>query len=305
MKRIIATIGLLCVGLSGAGHETNAQVTINIFNLNDVLRAKPIDETRFTVQYQTTSMPDTLQPDKKEEETLMLKVGDKCSVYYSYAKFLTDSVLEADKAAGASQEVINEHLQQYSSKTNAQVYKNYPAGKTTTLDALAASRFRCEEKEERPEWTLLPDTMTILSYPCRKATCHFKGRHYEAWYTPEIPKSEGPWKLCGLPGLILKAQDSQGHYTFICTGIELSRDKNPILFGGKDLFRQLFFPLLKLDDFFLDGSFCNQFVYRHNIFLPNTMCTVCRLIFNCNIPPWIVMDDDIRAGQVQAGSACF
>ena len=119
MKRIIATIGLLCVGLSGAGHETNAQVTINIFNLNDVLRAKPIDETRFTVQYQTTSMPDTLQPDKKEEETLMLKVGNKCSVYYSYAKFLTDSVLEADKAAGASQEVINEHLQQYSSKTNA------------------------------------------------------------------------------------------------------------------------------------------------------------------------------------------
>ena len=79
-------------------------------------------------------MPDTLQPDKKEEETLMLKVGDKCSVYYSYAKFLTDSVLEADKAAGASQEVINEHLQRYSSKTNAQVYKNYPAGKTTTLD---------------------------------------------------------------------------------------------------------------------------------------------------------------------------
>ena len=74
-------------------------MTINIFNLNDVLRAKTIDETRFTVQYQPTSMPDTLQPDKKEEETLMLKVGDKCSVYYSYAKFLTDSVLEADKAA--------------------------------------------------------------------------------------------------------------------------------------------------------------------------------------------------------------
>ena len=46
MKRIIATIGLLCVGLSGAGHETNAQVTINIFNLNDVLRAKPIDNTK-------------------------------------------------------------------------------------------------------------------------------------------------------------------------------------------------------------------------------------------------------------------
>ncbi|WP_455636250.1 GLPGLI family protein [Parabacteroides sp.] len=234
MKQFIATIGLLCIGLTGIGNMANAQVTINIFNLNDVLRAKPIDETRFTVQYQTTSVADTLHPEKKDEETMMLKVGDKYSVYYSYAKFLTDSVLEADKAAGASQDVIKEHLQQYSSKINAQVYKNYPAGKTTTLDALAASRFRCEEKEERPEWILLPDTMTILSYPCRKATCHFKGRDYEAWYTPEIPKSEGPWKLCGLPGLILKAQDSQTHYTFTATGIELSRDKNPILFGGND-----------------------------------------------------------------------
>lgn len=201
MKRIIATIGLLCVGLSGAGHETNAQVTINIFNLNDVLRAKPIDETRFTVQYQTTSMPDTLQPDKKEEETLMLKVGNKCSVYYSYAKFLTDSVLEADKAAGASQEVINEHLQQYSSKTNAQVYKNYPAGKTTTLDALAASRFRCEEKEERPEWTLLPDTMTILSYPCRKATCPFQGQAFMRLGTRRrIPEKRGSLEIMRITG---------------------------------------------------------------------------------------------------------
>ena len=76
----------------------------------------------------------------------MLKVGDKCSVYYSYAKFLTDSVLEADKAAGASQEVINEHLQRYSSKTNAQVYKNYPAGKTTTLDALPPVAFAARKR---------------------------------------------------------------------------------------------------------------------------------------------------------------
>lgn len=102
MKRIIATIGLLCIDLSGAGHETNIQATINIFNLNDILRAEPIDETRFMVQYQTTSMPDTFQLDKKEEETPMLRAGGKCSAYYSYAKFLTDPVLEADKAIGAS-----------------------------------------------------------------------------------------------------------------------------------------------------------------------------------------------------------
>lgn len=232
MKRITVIIGLLCLGLWGIGMGTNAQIVINVFNLDEVLKAKPIDETRFTVQYQTTFVSDSLQPEDKGEETMMLKVGDKCSIYYSYTKYLCDSILEADKAAGASKEVIDEHLRQYFAKVNIQVYKNYPAGKTTTLDALATSRFRCEEKEERPGWTLLPDTMTFLSYPCQKATCHFKGRDYEVWYTPEIPRSDGPWKLYGLPGLILKAQDSRGHYTFTCTGIELNHRDNPILFGG-------------------------------------------------------------------------
>lgn len=79
----------------------------------------------------------------------------------------------------------------------------------TTLDRLATSNFRCEEKNEKPVWTLLPDTATILTYHCWKATGHFRGRSYTAWFTMEIPVSEGPWKLCGLPGLIIKAEDDR------------------------------------------------------------------------------------------------
>jgi hypothetical protein len=40
---------------------------------------------------------------------------------------------------------------------------------------------------------------------CKKATTNFRGRYWEAWYTEEIPIGQGPWKLCGLPGMILKA----------------------------------------------------------------------------------------------------
>lgn len=234
MKRVITTISLLYAVLAGVGNEACAQISIQIVNINEALKAKPIDETRFTVQYRTTFVLDTLHPEEAGEETMMLKVGEKCSVYFSYTKFLADSIVEVDKANGASKEIINEHIQQYFPKVNAQVYKNHPEGHLTTLDVLAASRFRCEEKEERPQWRLLPDMMTLLSYPCQKAICHFKGRDYEAWYTPEIPKSEGPWKLYGLPGLILKVEDSRKHYTFTCTGIELNHGKNPILFGGSD-----------------------------------------------------------------------
>lgn len=210
-----------------------AQVNIHVYDLNDVIQAKPVDKIRFVVQYQATLVNDTLSPDNRLTETMMLKVGSQSSLYYSYSRFRMDSLIEADKTVGASQEVIAEHLKQGGGGLiNYQIYKNYPAGKITTLDQLAASRFRCEEALERPEWTLLPDTANLLSYTCRKATCHFRGRDYEAWYAPEIPRSEGPWKLQGLPGLILKVSDSQGHYAFTCTGIEKSRKEEMILFTG-------------------------------------------------------------------------
>ena len=40
-------------------------------------------------------------------------------------------------------------------------------------------------------------------------------------------------KLCGLPGLILKAEDSEGHYSFTATGVEQCHTYRPILFDGK------------------------------------------------------------------------
>ncbi len=36
----------------------------------------------------------------------------------------------------------------------------------------------------------------------------------------DIPISQGPWKFCGLPGLILKVQDDALEYVFECVGIE-------------------------------------------------------------------------------------
>ena len=114
-----------------------------------------------------------------------------------------------------------------------QIFKNHPKGKVTTTDRLGITNILCEEDNERPEWQLHPDTMTVLSYPCQKATCRFRGRDYTAWYTMDIPVSDGPWKLHGLPGLILKAEDSRGHFSFTCTGLEQSRDAKSILIHTK------------------------------------------------------------------------
>ena len=63
-------------------------------------------------------------------------------------------------------------------------------------------------------------TKNILWYECIKASTDYHGRRWEAWFAPEIPVQNGPWKLEGLPGLILEASDDGGKYTFTATGIQ-------------------------------------------------------------------------------------
>lgn len=69
-------------------------------------------------------------------------------------------------------------------------------------------------------WTILGDsTTTLLGYECVMAQCDYHGRHWRAWFTPDVPVPFGPWKLRGLPGLILKA-DADGGFSFAATGLE-------------------------------------------------------------------------------------
>ena len=57
-----------------------------------------------------------------------------------------------------------------------------------------------EEDAPALEWKMTGEHGTVASFDCQKAECDFRGRRWEAWFTPEIPVSEGPWKLKGLPG---------------------------------------------------------------------------------------------------------
>ena len=53
----------------------------------------------------------------------------------------------------------------------------------------------------------------------------FRGREWTVFYTEDIPLMDGPWKFHGLPGLIMKASDENGHYTFECIGIKSQADR--------------------------------------------------------------------------------
>ena len=69
-------------------------------------------------------------------------------------------------------------------------------------------------------WQICTETDTVCGYECIKATCHWRGRDFTAWFTPDIPVEYGPWKFGGLPGLIMKVSDNDGIYSFEAVAVE-------------------------------------------------------------------------------------
>lgn len=138
------------------------------------------------------------QPDDARQ---ILSIGKNTSSYY----YEYDSIKASYK-----------HL------NNNRVYKNIPQEGMLTF----VSRINSYYTEPFPDfqWTMLEGDTTICEYPCMKAQTSFRGRTWTVWYTIDLPYSDGPWKFSGLPGLIMKADDENGDYSY--TAIKIAKGTN-------------------------------------------------------------------------------
>ena len=125
----------------------------------------------------------------------------------------------------------------------SELYKNTKEKRFTSKRDMFGKEFLVKDKLEKIEWELTQETKKIGHYSCNKATSTrtapgrrmMDGNGNEtvgepreiittAWYTPEIPVSNGPDTYWGLPGLILEVNN--GSTVLICTKVELNTDKN-------------------------------------------------------------------------------
>lgn len=79
-----------------------------------------------------------------------------------------------------------------------------------------------EDPLRQYNWSISTEKQEIAGFECIKATCEDT---ITAWFTPEIPVSDGPSTAWGLPGLILKLDDS--HEVYTCASVEESKDDVP------------------------------------------------------------------------------
>lgn len=163
--------------------------------------------------------------DCMSSDNMLLQIGpDGLSKFSSYKNLTVDSILMRSSQEQIAEAAMGGKLSNGEFMT---IYKNYPAGRLVHTEKICQDWFRYDEDMPWLDWELTDSVTRVLGYECRGAVCEFRGRRWTVFYAEDIPLPDGPWKLHGLPGLIMRASDDKGHYTFECIGIK-SRADRPI-----------------------------------------------------------------------------
>lgn len=220
------------------------------------LKYTKIEPATLVATYSLYYQPDSTNPSEKRTSTLLLLIGQNVSEFINRVKYVNDT---ATRKFTTDDQVIDYLTSPQTIHPNIsyRIYKNYPKGKITFTDHIPSDTYKFEEDLDLFHWELTGDTSTICGYKTQKATCNFGGRSWVAWFAPELPYSDGPYKFNGLPGLIVKIADIRNQYVFEMIGMNKPgvhvmidiEDKNYIVTTKQGYFRAF-------------DSFINDFLTR-------------------------------------------
>ena len=177
-------------------------VTMMAFALTIAAQAQKIDSTQFVAFYNySIQTQDEEGQNVTDSIRLALLVG-------THATYCT-TVLSYNRDGRASQEMTNAFLMHHQN-----VLTDVERSEVIVVETIYTYRNETSNPLAKVDWALADDTLTISGLLCHRATGKLYGKQWTAWYTEEIPSSAGPWKLRGLPGLIVKAEDSEDIHCF-------------------------------------------------------------------------------------------
>lgn len=192
MKNIFILLTTLLLSISCLSQNKSGLIIYDIKYPNENLNAKNV-ETR-------------------------LFFNDSLSVGVSYStKFYTQ------KNVGINQE--NEGIGmtfKYGDNKGEIIYRNFNTEKIIMRfpKSAALDEYTVSDTWLKIKWEIIDEIRIIGNFNCKKAIGEFRGRFYTVWFTEEIPLPYGPFKLYGLPGLILQAEDAEKMFSVNMKSIE-------------------------------------------------------------------------------------
>lgn len=227
-KTSIATLlSIVLIAASAIGSHAKTKYR----KLSIVQTSVPETETlatgnlEFVYDYRHSIDTTSQDPASIVADDMLLQIAPSgLSKFSSYRNLAVDSIISRSSVDQLTQAAASGKLSNGEFMT---IYKNLPSGHLTHTELICRDWLRYEEELPALSWELTDSTATVLGYRCRAARCEFRGRQWTAFYAEDIPVADGPWKLHGLPGLIMKAHDAANHYQFECKGIR-SNSSRPV-----------------------------------------------------------------------------
>ena len=170
--------------------------------------------------------------DRSETFFDILQLGKEYTKYFGYPRYQVDSV------------IYHRDINKITTREAGEIYNRYRYTESSPYILLIHNRTKKISYYDRVftdhyiytdsapiAWQLSTGSLVVCGHFCHKATAHFRGREWTAYYAPDIPVGRGPWKFGGLPGLILRIEDSTGDQRF--TAISL-RTAHSDIYMDKD-----------------------------------------------------------------------
>lgn len=153
-----------------------------------------------------------------EKVMTVLDITGEKSIYKDYTLAAQDSAIVAAVEEMERTKTWKDPMKMLTMpKFTYKITKQYPITQTRYTDNISRNLFAYDEPVKF-EWKVENDRQKIGEYNAQKATTEFRGRNWTAWFTPDIPFPDGPYKFYGLPGLIVKIEDSEQNYSWELKG---------------------------------------------------------------------------------------
>ncbi|TCK80595.1 GLPGLI family protein [Albibacterium bauzanense] len=170
------------------------------------------------IHYNFVHINDTTQLDKNHHSEMVLYLGQHSSFYTDYTNKRMEEALRKQVESPSFDGSLT--ITGIGSGTPESYYTVPARNLLQQTYSLNGENYLVDEEFPELNWKVGQETKIIGGYNCQRAETHFKGRDYIAWFTTDIPFQAGPWKLQGLPGLILEAADSKNEVQFKYAGFD-------------------------------------------------------------------------------------
>lgn len=172
--------------------------------------------------YEYTFVKDSLQKEETTVEDMYLDITPKGSKYYSFAVYESDSISKAEmekQIRGADTNVMIKMTHKRKGVVKSVLEKTYPDFEISQFESVGGVNYKVAD-DRKIKWKIEPETMKIGEFSAQKATTEMYGRKWIAWFANELPFQEGPYKFYGLPGLIVKLEDSSNSHIMELKGVK-------------------------------------------------------------------------------------